>query len=220
MALTPNVCFVFKQAPKGLPVPGQDMVVEDRPIDLDHDLNGGILIKVLYTSFDPYMRSRIRPAEADKSHIPPFEQGAVIDSALATYVERSEAPQFVTSNLVISFISPNANSFWSYAPSTSPCPKHLGINVMVNTGGTGLRDDFIHLQNPVHIVVGTPGRILDLAGKNVADLSECSMFIVDKADRLLSSSSPLLSNNSSSSPKDRQVMLYLGMRELRVYGTK
>ncbi|CAI4215548.1 unnamed protein product [Parascedosporium putredinis] len=29
--------------------------------------------------------------------------------------------------------------------------KHLGINVMVTTGGTGLRDDIIRLQDPVHI---------------------------------------------------------------------
>src|ERR1041384_5086279 len=32
--------------------------------------------------------------------------------------------------------------------------KHLGINVMVTTGGTGLRDNIIRLQEPVHVVVG------------------------------------------------------------------
>ena len=48
--------------------------------------------------------------------------------------------------------------------------KHLGINVMVTTGGTGLKDDIIRLGETVHIIVGTPGRILDLASKGVADL--------------------------------------------------
>jgi len=32
-------------------------------------------------------------------------------------------------------------------------------------------------------VVATPGRILDLAGKGVADLSQCGIFILDEADK-------------------------------------
>ncbi|KAK3898465.1 ATP-dependent RNA helicase DHH1 [Staphylotrichum tortipilum] len=87
--------------------------------------------------------------------------------------------------------------------------KHLGINVMVTTGGTGLRDDIVRLQDPVHIVVGTPGRILDLAGKQVADLSECPMFIMDEADKLLSIEfTPVIEQLLRFHPKDRQVMLF------------
>lgn len=87
--------------------------------------------------------------------------------------------------------------------------KHLGINVMVTTGGTGLRDDIVRLQDPVHIVVGTPGRILDLAGKQVADLSECPMFIMDEADKLLSVEfTPVIEQLLQFHPKDRQVMLF------------
>jgi ATP-dependent RNA helicase DDX6/DHH1 len=87
--------------------------------------------------------------------------------------------------------------------------KHLGINVMVTTGGTGLRDDIVRLSEPVHIVVGTPGRILDLAGKNVADLSECPMFIMDEADKLLSPEFiPVIEQLLQFHPKDRQIMLF------------
>ncbi|KAI1430606.1 DEAD-domain-containing protein [Xylaria sp. CBS 124048] len=87
--------------------------------------------------------------------------------------------------------------------------KHLGINVMVTTGGTTLRDDIVRLQDAVHIVVGTPGRILDLAGKGVADLSECPMFIMDEADKLLSIEfTPVIEQLLQFHPKDRQVMLF------------
>ncbi|KAI1817695.1 ATP-dependent RNA helicase dhh1 [Poronia punctata] len=87
--------------------------------------------------------------------------------------------------------------------------KHLSINVMVTTGGTGLRDDIVRLQDAVHIVVGTPGRILDLAGKGVADLSECPMFIMDEADKLLSIEfTPVIEQLLQFHPKDRQVMLF------------
>jgi ATP-dependent RNA helicase DDX6/DHH1 len=87
--------------------------------------------------------------------------------------------------------------------------KHMGVNVMVTTGGTGLRDDIVRLNEIVHIVVGTPGRILDLAGKGVADFSECPTFIMDEADKLLSPEfTPVIEQLLAYFPKDRQIMLY------------
>ncbi len=40
--------------------------------------------------------------------------------------------------------------------------KHFQLNIIVSTGGTDLKDDIIRLMKPVHIIVATPGRILDL----------------------------------------------------------
>lgn len=64
--------------------------------------------------------------------------------------------------------------------------KHLGLQCMVTTGGTSLKDDIMRLYNTIHVIVATPGRILDLASKNVADLSKCKTIIMDEADKLLS----------------------------------
>lgn len=65
--------------------------------------------------------------------------------------------------------------------------KHLeGLEIMVTTGGTNLRDDIMRLYSPVHIMVGTPGRIHDLSDKKIADLSSCSTVVMDEADKLLS----------------------------------
>lgn len=87
--------------------------------------------------------------------------------------------------------------------------KHLGVNVMVSTGGTGLRDDIMRLNDDVHIIVGTPGRILDLASKGVADLSACQTFVMDEADKLLSPEfTPVIEQLLAFHPKDRQVMLF------------
>ncbi|KAF7729108.1 DExD/H-box ATP-dependent RNA helicase dhh1 [Apophysomyces ossiformis] len=87
--------------------------------------------------------------------------------------------------------------------------KHLGIQVMVTTGGTTLKDDIMRLGEPVHIVVGTPGRILDLASKNVADFSEATTFVMDEADKLLSPEfTPVIDQLIHFFPKDRQIMLF------------
>ncbi|KAJ4459776.1 putative DEAD-box ATP-dependent RNA helicase 6 [Paratrimastix pyriformis] len=62
---------------------------------------------------------------------------------------------------------------------------HLNIEVMVTTGGTTLRDDILRFRQPVHILVATPGRVLDLASKGVCNLTHCQTLIMDEADKLL-----------------------------------
>jgi ATP-dependent RNA helicase DDX6/DHH1 len=88
--------------------------------------------------------------------------------------------------------------------------KHLqGLNVMVTTGGTTLKDDILRLADEVHILVGTPGRVLDLASRNIADLSECPIFIMDEADKLLSPEfTVVIEQILNFMPKDRQMMLF------------
>jgi len=87
--------------------------------------------------------------------------------------------------------------------------KHLELQIMVSTGGTNLRDDILRLNETVHIIVGTPGRILDLASKGIADLTSCQTFIMDEADKLLSPEfTPVIEQLLSFCAKDRQVMLF------------
>lgn len=80
---------------------------------------------------------------------------------------------------------------------------------MVTTGGTGLKDDIIRLNEPVHILIGTPGRILDLASRGVADLSNASTFTMDEADKLLSPEfTSTIDQLIAFHPADRQIMLF------------
>lgn len=63
--------------------------------------------------------------------------------------------------------------------------KHIKIKVMVTTGGTDLKDDIMKLSSTVHLVIATPGRILDLMDKNVADMSQCKMIVLDEVKYIL-----------------------------------
>lgn len=38
----------------------------------------------------------------------------------------------------------------------------------------------MRLYNVVHILVGTPGRVLDLADKGIANLKDCTTLIMDE----------------------------------------
>lgn len=87
--------------------------------------------------------------------------------------------------------------------------KHLNIQIMVTIGGTNLKDDIMRLYHPVHVLVGTPGRVLDLAKTGVCDLSGCPMLVMDEADKLLSSESQLLIEEVISFlPEYRQTLLF------------
>lgn len=87
--------------------------------------------------------------------------------------------------------------------------KHLGIQCMVTTGGTNLQDDIMRLNDPVHVLVGTPGRVLDLAARQLADLSECPLFIMDEADKMLSREfKVVIEQILSFFPTERQSLLF------------
>ncbi|GAB4856880.1 Envelope glycoprotein gp160 [Ancistrocladus abbreviatus] len=87
--------------------------------------------------------------------------------------------------------------------------KHLRIQVMVTTGGTSLKDDIMRLYQPVHLLVGTPGRILDLAKKGICVLRDCTMLILDEADKLLSPEfQPSVEQLIHFLPENRQILMY------------
>ncbi|PUZ76779.1 hypothetical protein GQ55_1G317400 [Panicum hallii var. hallii] len=87
--------------------------------------------------------------------------------------------------------------------------KHLKIQVMVTTGGTSLKDDIVRLYQPVHLLVGTPGRILDLTKKGVCILKDCSMLIMDEADKLLSPEfQPSVEQLIRYLPASRQILMF------------
>ncbi|KAH7649958.1 ATP-dependent RNA helicase [Cryptosporidium bovis] len=99
--------------------------------------------------------------------------------------------------------------------------KHINVQCMVSTGGTSLRDDVLRLNNPVHVLVGTPGRILDLSNKKVCNLSGCFMFIMDEADKLLSPEfQPIIEELIEFLPKERQILLYSATFPVTVKGFK
>ncbi|XP_074653324.1 ATP-dependent RNA helicase cgh-1-like [Tubulanus polymorphus] len=87
--------------------------------------------------------------------------------------------------------------------------KHIECDVMVTTGGTNLKDDIMRLYEPVHVMIATPGRVLDLLRKGIAQCGKCTMMVLDEADKLLSQDfKNMLDDIISYLPKERQILLY------------
>jgi len=62
----------------------------------------------------------------------------------------------------------------------------LGVKVHACIGGTRVSEDLRILGNGVHIVVGTPGRVLDLLNRGYLKSNSIRMLILDEADEMLS----------------------------------
>ncbi|OAL47327.1 NAD(P)-binding protein [Pyrenochaeta sp. DS3sAY3a] len=96
-----NKGLIFKQVPSGWPKAGQDLTIEDRPIDLDQTLpQGALLVKNYYASFDPYQRGRMRGPEV-KSYSPPFELGKPITNRSIFKVVKSNSDSFKEGEVLI-----------------------------------------------------------------------------------------------------------------------
>lgn len=99
--------------------------------------------------------------------------------------------------------------------------RHIrGLEVMVSTGGTSLKDDIMRFYQPVHVVVGTPGRVLDLSDKGVCKLGDCKMLVMDEADKLLSPEFTVVVEKliGRHLKKDRQISLFSATFPVAVRG--
>ncbi|KAK6520073.1 hypothetical protein TWF506_000363 [Arthrobotrys conoides] len=57
--------LIFNSIPDGFPVPGKDLVVQSSEVDISNAPEGGVVLKVLFVSIDPYMRGRMRDASIE-----------------------------------------------------------------------------------------------------------------------------------------------------------
>ena len=63
--------------------------------------------------------------------------------------------------------------------------KDLGLRVLTVYGGVGYDTQLDTLESGVDVVVGTPGRLIDLANRRALDLSHVHALVLDEADEML-----------------------------------
>lgn len=84
-----------------------------------------------------------------------------------------------------------------------------GIAVLAVYGGEQIQKQINALKRPVHVVVGTPGRIMDHLDRRTLDLSNLKMVVLDEADEMLNMGfredmEAILKH----APKERQTVLF------------
>ncbi|TGN66825.1 DEAD/DEAH box helicase [Nocardioides eburneiflavus] len=87
--------------------------------------------------------------------------------------------------------------------------KDMGLRVLTVYGGVGYDAQLEALESGVDIVVGTPGRLIDLANRRALDLSHVHALVLDEADEMLDLGFlPDVITLLSKTPETRQTMLF------------
>ncbi len=87
--------------------------------------------------------------------------------------------------------------------------KARGVRVLTIYGGRAFEPQIQGLQRGVEIVVGTPGRLLDLAKQGYLDLSYVKSVVLDEADEMLDLGFlPDIEKLLAQTPASRQTMLF------------
>jgi superfamily II DNA/RNA helicase len=84
-----------------------------------------------------------------------------------------------------------------------------GLRVLTVYGGVGYEPQLDALKDGVDVVVGTPGRLIDLADRRALDLSHVHALVLDEADEMLDLGFlPDVEKILSKTPETRQTMLF------------
>ena len=84
-----------------------------------------------------------------------------------------------------------------------------GTRVLTVYGGVGYEPQLEALATGVDVVVGTPGRLLDLSNRRALDLSHVKVLVLDEADEMLDLGFlPDVQKLLAKTPETRQTMLF------------
>ncbi|ONI63419.1 ATP-dependent RNA helicase [Leifsonia sp. ALI-44-B] len=84
-----------------------------------------------------------------------------------------------------------------------------GVHVLPVYGGQGYGVQLSALRRGVHVVVGTPGRIMDHLAKGTLDLSQLKYLVLDEADEMLKMGfAEDVETILADTPKEKQVALF------------
>lgn len=83
------------------------------------------------------------------------------------------------------------------------------VNMVAVYGGASIENQIRKIKSGVHIIVATPGRMLDLLKRKAANISGIRTIILDEADEMLNMGfREDLEEISSFAPKQRQTLLF------------
>jgi Putative NADP-dependent oxidoreductases len=97
-----NKALVFAEVPEALPVAGKHLQLHTTEFDATAaPPAGGFTGKVLYASFDPYLRNRLVAPDAGRDGFEPLPRGSVIPNGILVRVLKSDAPTLAPDSLVM-----------------------------------------------------------------------------------------------------------------------
>jgi len=83
-----------------------------------------------------------------------------------------------------------------------------GISIAATCGGIPIKPQIERLKIPTHIVVATPGRLIDLIQRKAIDLKQTQFLVLDEADEMVSILKESLDEIVAELPKKHRTLLF------------
>ncbi len=96
-------------------------------------------------------------------------------------------------------IHKNLSDFAKYRPD---------ISIAATCGGIPIKPQIERLKEPTHIIVATPGRLIDLMERKAAAISNASFLVLDEADEMVTILKESLDTIVAGLPKKRRTFLF------------
>ena len=177
---------------------------EDLPLTLE--IKKGIQ-KLGFTELFPIQAQSIIPLLEGKDVIGQAQTGTGKTAAFGIpMVERVENKNKKIQGLVL---APTRELAIQVANRIKRFSRYKGLNILPVYGGESIGKQIRSLENGVHIVVGTPGRIIDHLKRRTMNLSSTKIVVLDEADRMLDMGFiDDINYILSKIPEDRQLSLF------------
>ena len=91
----------------------------------------------------------------------------------------------VSQRPLVLILSPTRELALQIGDSFATYGRHVDISHTVVYGGIGQESQVASIEEGVHVLIATPGRLLDLIGQNCVYLNRLLVFVLDEADRML-----------------------------------
>jgi len=94
------------------------------------------------------------------------------------------------------------NNLLSYGANNS------NFSIAVVCGGISIKPQIEHLKKTTHIVVATPGRLLDLISRDAINIKSLRYLVLDEADEMVNAFKDDLDSIIGETPKTRRTLLF------------
>ncbi len=137
------------------------------------------------------------PSPIQKEVIPAVLSGRDVMAAAATGTGKtagfilpllqrlSSGPGVRSNHIRVLVLTPTRELAAQVAGSVADYGKYLPLKLGVVYGGVKINPQMMKLRGGVDVLVATPGRLLDLFGRNAVNFSQLETLVLDEADRLL-----------------------------------
>ena len=160
----------------------------DDPVESfdDLDLNEDLLRGIYSYGFEKpsaIQQRAIRPLLSGRDTIGQAQSGTGKTGAFVIgCLQKVDLTQKVCQALIIAPTRELAQQITKVAQSLG---DYMKVKCHACIGGTAVREDVEKLREGQHVVVGTPGRVYDMAQKRSLRLDQLQIFVIDEADEML-----------------------------------